>query len=334
MDENNIKIIQDRYNLLPKKMQEFVFSDYVTDTVLEISNQHTLNQLQFNSLEKGVLGVLMGLIDESEFKIDIQKESGLENITLDQVTEAIKTRIFSKVEDLIQEVRKLDQQENKVVANLDSRFDKLPGNLKEVIQNSNYQSELYKISEIYKLNVTQMGNLDIATTDLLIGATSPEDFPKIIQKNIGLSEEDSKKMVADINSKVFIPIREKLKEGSGREAAQDLPQEDDIELKSHGIEIIREDKPQPVETSPSKMIEGKEEPLEIPAPAPVQKINPVMNLHPLLNQKLSGSVQTVVTKNQYGVNNAPIKPEEVTPTIVAKPSSYPKNADPYKTPID
>jgi hypothetical protein len=303
--------------------------------------------------QKEVIGIemtllLLGIIHPVEFQENMSKELNLRTQTLEKIQEDIDNLILKDAhQDIIGAFNKNKQdessqkepedttteipQENTKPDEQNVTITSLPINIDALVKDTSYQSKLYEISKTHELNVEQMGSLDITTTKLLRGEISPEEFKLEIQKNIGLSEEITTKIVEDVKTKIFTPIREQLKKLSTKQSIDNLPDTDTDELKSHGIEILPEEQPQPVQTSPSKMLEGKEEPLEIQAPAPVPKINPVMNLHPLLNQKLSGSVQTVVTKNQYGVNNAPIKAEgTVATTPVIKTSSYKQGEDPYR----
>lgn len=91
------------------------------------------------------------------------------------------------------------------------RFDLLPESIKEIIMSSNYQDDLIEISKKYGLNVEQMGILELETTMVMMGVTPTKDFQSELTRQLNVDMVVGAQIVADINVKIFLKIRELLK---------------------------------------------------------------------------------------------------------------------------
>lgn len=350
------------YSKLTPKAQKF-FSDMEWMQKIEkISEKYTLTNEQKQVLGVEMTLLLLGIIHPVEFGENIAKELNLKTNILEKLQEEIDSSILKNIhQDVVEAFNKNKKEENIAdespddsmeekftetvkIKDRDNDFTNMPKKIEDLTSNPTYQSVLYAIAKNHKLNVAQMGYLDTATTKLIQGTIQPEEYKEKIQRDVKINGEEAQRLVDEINTKIFIPIREQLKGTNTKKESENLPKTDLEDLKSHGIEIVEEEKPTPKipETTPSKILKGKEEPLEIQAPkavatpAPTQpsipKITPTINIHPLLDKKMSGPVQTLVSKNQYGINNVPIKAEEKSTTTGSdtKTSGYKAGQDPYR----
>ena len=141
----------------------------------------------------------------------------------------------------------------------------------------------------------QLGDLELETELLLCGLLAPEDYPKEIEKRMGISKIAANELADEMNNSVFKKIREELIKNTERKKVFQKRQESQKEnsiFSSAGIEIVGE-----------------------------------KDIHPMLLQKLSTSVQTPTIKTTHTLENitpkidAPVKPT---------PSVYPPKADPYR----
>ena len=327
MDKEELqKKIAAYYSKLSPKAQE-VFSKMEWLSVLsKITEKYGLNDNQKEFLASETTLLLLGLIHPIAFEEDLVKETGLTEDIADKILEELNKSIFGDIQQHIveafnankkSETEGVVERQSNIVQDLDTRFDKLPGNIQEVVEKSNYQSLLYEISTAHKLSVTQMGTLDTITTDLIIGSIRPDEFKKAVIKKIGLPENEAITLVDEINEKVFKKIRGQLmaltdagvrsqgpstSNGTGIQT----PKEDLNTLKSHGIEIT------------DKQTTPQVEKLEIPAPK--------TEVHPLLAQKMSAPVQSTSVKTEYTATNS--KP--ITTPTAQKPASYAPGTDPYR----
>ncbi len=280
-----------------------IVSAYYEDTLNAIGSKYQLTIEQINILQINTTIVLMGLISQEEFETELGKALGIDLLKISQIAGEVSSKIFHH------------EDQSNIVEKLDTRFDRLPKNIQEVIEKSNYQTKLYEISTAHKLSVTEMGVLDTITTDLIVGDIHPDEFKKEVMKKLGFSEEVSRSLVDEINEKVFKDIRGELMNLSGAHPIRTddgsqgpstsngtMPLQSDLDtLKTHGIEIS-------VPGTPPPQVEK----LEIEAP------------HPLIMQKLSTLVQTPTVKTEYETTPKPTAP------IAPKVSSYKPGTDPYR----
>lgn len=331
------------YSRLQPKAQEFFSKMEWLVALGKMSEKYSLNDSEKETLGTETTLLLLGAIHPVEYEEVLVKELSLSPQTLENLMKEIENSMLADVRQQLIEAynsnRKFEtgpaeedkevnisvKPDSAITQNLDSRFDKLPENIQEVVEKSNYQNTLYEIARARKLSITQMGILDTVTTDLMVGAIHSDQYRGVLLKKLGLSESDTTSLVNEINEKVFKTIRGGMMKMSEvktqKTEAVPMPKPDirplesDLDtLKAHGIEIVP-DLPAVHEAQLPQA--GK---LEIEAP------------HPILAQKMSTVVQTPTIKNQYELKSSPEKTTEVknTAPVAPKTTSYPKGADPYR----
>ncbi len=362
------------HSKLPQKAQDFFSKMEWLETLQKITKKYDLNATQQETLGTETTLVLLGMVHPVEYEENLAKELNLPKNYLDSIMQELENSILSENRPLLIDAYNTNKKNESaspeekpagdaIVQKLDVRFLKLPKEIREVVEKSNYQSALYAIAQAHKLSVTQMGVLDNVTTDLIIGTIHPDQFKDALTKSLSLPEEETVKLVDEVNTQVFKKIRQELvsisssnKTGESEKAELD---NDMDTLKSHGIEIlpVRTDEgsqgpstsngintqkinitpPQPVKIQEDLSAISKEKTLQagkVEIKAPEIKIPPTLvpNVHPILAQKMSAPVQTPVTKTQYGLNNAPKSAlETVTPISTPKTSTtYKPGQDPYR----
>ena len=215
---------------------------------------------------------------------------------------------------------------------IQKKFETLPEDLKWAIMAANVDDNIIDIGKIEGLNVDQMGQLSLETNMVMFGFTPVEKFEESVKASLGLPEEKIKSIVKDVNEKILKNIREKLINLTTPQTEEvvkfpETHPEDLEELKAHGIEII----PQKLELNASEEHDAAQ-------------------IHKILSQKLSGSVQTPVAKSDHSLENITKQPSTTpvpkapTPPPAAgmgtiKPNSmdsaklspsYGKGMDPYR----
>ena len=199
---------------------------------------------------------------------------------------------------------------------------------------------------------TQLENLELETELLLCGLINPEDYPKEIEKRMGIPKANIDELVNEMNEKVFKKIREELVKNVERKKTPENrqpvsePEKQSLETSS---EIAHADE---------KPMEGREELLrkiehpdllkqkELPAGNPMEpkeqtpKASPVnipkdtilgdialgdkKETPSILTQKLSGSFQIPTVQTDHSLNN--LSQNNI-------PNSTPK-VDPYRETLD
>jgi len=176
-----------------------------------------------------------------------------------------------------------------------------------------------------KFNLEQLGDLELETELVLCGLTDPADYPKELEERMGISKSAANELVEEMNELVFKKIREELIKNTERkkifqkrmeekETETPVPpkspllpvidKKDATVLGSAGIEVIPSPAPQaPV---PEKPLEQREDILKKVENPEGEKVVPSAGtgtVHPLLGQKLAGTVQIPAVKTEHSLEN-------------------------------
>lgn len=101
MDENTIKIIKERFDMLPQSIQEMMTSSHYEEALIDISKQYHLNIEQMGILEKETLLVMMGLTPVGNFEEQLMRELNIDKSKGDSIAQDINEKIFIKIRDLL-----------------------------------------------------------------------------------------------------------------------------------------------------------------------------------------------------------------------------------------
>jgi hypothetical protein len=224
--------------------------------------------------------------------------------------------------------------------------------VQEVILSSDYENTLIEIGKQYQLNVEQLGVLEQETTMTMMGLIPLKDFEAELTRELNIDKEKGAKIVAEIDEKVFLKIRDLLKlmntpageEPNLDEETEKMPPPLAFGQNAPGEEIKTADAEEEKNTQAFSAhgIEIIPEKLEL---ANKEKINSI------LTRKLTGSVQTPSVKTEHSLPNlstgsaqqikspAPVMPASALGSI--KPPSmettklspsYSLGNDPYRLP--
>lgn len=205
-----------------------------------------------------------------------------------------------------------------------------------------WQAVVLQMRETKGYSFEQLGNLEMETELLLCGLLSPNNYPGELENRMRITKAQAGELVNEMNEKVFAKIKEELIKNTERKNIFTKKTSDSAqEFSKHGVEIIpekvagvpplkegaslptqagggnREDHHLASGIPPQK---GGEETLPVPEKLELESGGEV---HPMLAQKLSATVQVETVKTEH-------TPENITKTN--PPTSYPKNADPYRLP--
>lgn len=324
------------YSKLPKDLQE-VFSSMVwLETLKNISSKYNLNQEQQSTLGVETSTVLLAIdnIDDyqNNLKINLQLPIEISEKIIQEINISILGPILSSLKGAYN--NNVNRKDEEII--------------EEAVNKVNYRSTIYTIARSYNLNVTQMGALENAVTDLINGKINPDDFEDILEKNTELPSDEVFKIATEVNDKILSKIRESLKSLSVKEEGLekidtsdigipvntpnhnqntviDLDIHKDIELPTLKQQEIKTRK----EVSPTIKNQIQEEKLELKGEVQKEIPNiPKITLSPLLMQKLNGNFKKEMTTTDHSLNNlTKINPTNQTPR---PPISYPPQKDPYR----
>lgn len=91
-----------------------------------------------------------------------------------------------------------------------TRFELLPAEIKNIITSSDYQMKLFETAKKYKLTYEQLAKLELETTMVLLGVSNPANYEKDLESELGKKPGELAEMIGEIKNEVFGPIRASL----------------------------------------------------------------------------------------------------------------------------
>lgn len=101
MDDDVKKTIQEKFDALPKSIQEIILSTNYEETVIEIGKQYQLNVEQMGILERETTVVMMGLVPTTDFETELTRELKIDKVKGSQIAQTVNEKIFSKIRELL-----------------------------------------------------------------------------------------------------------------------------------------------------------------------------------------------------------------------------------------
>ncbi len=182
-------------------------------------------------------------------------------------------------------------------------YNKLPKSLQEAVLSVDTTKAISEIGKKYGLPVDKMGELADQTTGVMLGFTDSKDLISNLKTNLNVDIETAQKIGEDVNSKIFLPIREAL---------MSLRSDTEEENKEAPAEVTKEEVLKEIERNePPAIFKGTVVPKESPFDAK-------MSSHSLGGEK--------------SVFKIPPEESEIKEGEDAKKTPPPK--DPYREPID
>lgn len=208
--------IAEYFSRLPKEAQNYFSSMSWVETLKNIELNFNLDEEQIETLGTETTLVLLGIIHMEEYKEVIESEMDLEKDVSDKLFKEIDENILILIkEKLVEsfETNALDLAEEKYGGDkkLEERFNSLPKEIQEAINESNYQVNLYSIADKYRLDIEQMGVLEEITTKVMLNIIHPDKYEEELVFKIKISREDISNLVKEINEAIFKNIKEILK---------------------------------------------------------------------------------------------------------------------------
>ena len=194
----------------------------------------------------------------------------------------------------------------------------LPEDARAAIDAVDWRGAIMQIRNKEGYDFVQLGELETETELLLCGLANPEDYPRQIEKGMGISHEAAQKLVSEMNEKVFKKIKEEMiKVAEGRKTPSASP----LSGGAKSPALLSEG-----QGEGSNKLESREEILsKIEQP---EKAEP----HPLLAEKLSKPMQIPSSKTIHSLDNltkpsVPAIPPTAQPAVTV-PQKY--SEDPYR----
>lgn len=179
------------------------------------------------------------------------------------------------------------------------RYKQLPGDLRKAVFSVDMAGAINDIGVRYKLAIDKIGALANETGMVMLGVTKPKDFAPNLRRRLGVDADVAQKIALEVNSRIFLNVRESMK-------------------RLHGGEEIET----PVGETPS--VDGKT--LGVKETGEVKKEDILKVLeHPELPAVFSGTNKPEETQNLFEV-----KMKEEPPRAPMEETKH----DPYREPIE
>ncbi len=100
-----------------------------------------------------------------------------------------------------------------------SAYKKVPYPIRECIASEELGTIVLSVGKTHNLHVDTIGALERETTNMLLGLINPEQFVAEL-KSAGIPQESIPNIVAELNTKIFVPLRERMRNPSPEDAEE------------------------------------------------------------------------------------------------------------------
>lgn len=108
--------------------------------------------------------------------------------------------------------------DEQVIAAIDSA----PEMVRETLRSADTSKAIAAIGTAHRLHLDQIGSLAQINRNLLIGLVDPSEmYGELV--GIGVSPDEAKLIMGEINQKIFVPLREAMRAGSAPETKKEQP---------------------------------------------------------------------------------------------------------------
>jgi len=189
---------------------------------------------------------------------------------------------------------------------IDQAISELPEDTRTAIETVKWKEALMSIREKKGYTFEQLGDLETETELVLCGLLSPAQYPNEVRARLRLTKAETDELINDMNNLVFKRIKEELikitenrkltdeKSRAEEEMKETTPTINTTVLKSAGIEVVDSKR---ASTQYSTQDVAQESRTEL-----LKKVEHP-EIHPMLAEKLSNTVQTQSIKTEHTLDN-------------------------------
>lgn len=180
---------------------------------------------------------------------------------------------------------------------LDTQLAKLPPPLREALFSADVAEKTFDIGEKHGLNIEKIGFLAEEVGYVVLGLVAPRDFISALEKRLSTDADTTQKIASEINSQIFRPLRELLKQTHEVDVPAELIKKETVfripKPSTSGQDAVQKfapifptppakveeekkpSQPQPQKTRPSSGIDPYREPIEDGKEMPFQPLPPI-----------------------------------------------------------
>lgn len=217
----------------------------------------------------------------------------------------------------------MDNETDKI---LNEQLRKLPREIVTFISSTNWGSDVDDIGSLYNLSKEENGAFEREVTLVLAGIVHPNEFHGAVEQEVGLKGEVLDALVANVEKKIFAPIRPALIEFFEKEAVENteaLPKAKEVVAERQRAQTA-----QMSDVAPDNLPTGETESF-LPNLAPKTNVGTEGEVHPFEEK-----MKRVFTAGQQSMGDLAIEPSPQA-TAVQSPKAPPVyKADPYREAIE
>ena len=180
-------------------------SDWL-DRLQKLKDEYQLNADQYNTLLTEVTLALFGLTDYVALEVNLRPD--LPANIAKPLAEKIETEIFNPIKDQLED----RHEKNKKLDQRAEQLEKLPEQLKQLINSEQTLNSIKLIGGRHKLHMDQIGQLADETFKVVTGETKPYSYVNNLEEKLEIDHELANQITKEINKEIFEPIRQQLKE--------------------------------------------------------------------------------------------------------------------------
>ncbi|HVZ76012.1 MAG TPA: hypothetical protein VG934_01935 [Candidatus Paceibacterota bacterium] len=250
-------------------------------------------------------------------------------------------------------------EQNDIAKQIEERIAQLPEDIRNAVLASDFDQKIQAIGKAHNLHIDQAQQLGTETSLVMLGVLPMSDYADNIAREVRVSRTEADKIIADVNTQIFAPIRESMKRTyEEASTAQAAPANPPAMGMSNGKSVVMPSRaaaqtpvpvmpPVPPSRPVPKMPPAPDTPpMTPPGPSPI----PAPPMVPPMGSKAAMPLQIGPTTQLAGMPkpSIPVAPSmhaadvvitqktvevQAAPAAVPpKPQSY--KADPYREPIE
>ncbi len=317
--------IAEYYSKLPKNAQEVFSSMKWLEILRSISDRHSLNEEQVQTLGTETTLILLGIIHRDEYEKLVTEELKLPKEKIESILEEINTLILNPIiSDLLETFVKNNtpeetkenskiEQSGPINQNTNTQFAKLSPEIQNIINQSDYQTKIYSVGQKNNLTIAQISELEKIVTDTILGQIPGDKFEESVKISLGLETEKVTLITQELNEKVLREIRNNV-----------LGLDNKIE--NEGNEKLPPTLPE-VSTRKEQPVSTQNTPITT-----TQKSEDKENIDSILSKKLAGAFKMGGATTEYSLNN--ISKQNDSTAVNSTKENNAKSVDPYRMPIE
>lgn len=206
MDEITQKLAKEWKNL-PRPLQKFVLNGGWEDKLSLLGERFGLQPDQAYQLKIEVALVLFGLENPADLATNVKET--LPATQISDIISSIRREIFQEIDG---ELNKLNTELDIQDQMINERMEKLPLDLQQAINSTDNEQIIQEIGKRHHLHIDQIGELDNEIWQVMLGLEPAANFTTKIQARLGISQNEAEQIAGEVNSEIFLPIRESLKQ--------------------------------------------------------------------------------------------------------------------------